>query len=305
MPVRRGYWGADGGEGEAQGEEEVGAMTCLLQTDLAELHVADCLNEADVDAAMGKRKADALVFDAPYSPRTHSGHEGGKLTADRAAAFAYRSSNTARIRERNYSARKAAAGESGRRDIDYGAWTSCEVRLFCDIWIPRTSGWVVTITDDVLAPAWRTSFERHGLYPFAPLPLVETGSRVRMAGDGPSGWTCWLVVARPRGEPFSSWGTLRGAYVVPGEREINAKGGTDRIVGGKPLLAMQCIVRDYSRRGDLVVDPTTGGGTTGRAAIAQGRRFIGIEKDAGRAEIAKRTIERVNVGQGELFTEAS
>lgn len=269
---------------------------------MAEVWVGDCLLEADVDAIMGKRKADACVFDAPYSPRTHSGHQNGKLTADRAAAFAYRSTNTARIRERNYSARKAAAGESGRRDIDYGSWSPADVRLFCDLWVPRSNGWIVTITDDVLAPAWRTSFMRHDLYPFAPIPLVETGSRVRMAGDGPSGWTCWLVVARPRSREWASWGTLPGAYVVPGERKINSLGGSARIVGGKPLLAMQCIVQDYSLRDALVVDPTCGGGTTLRAAKGLGRRCIGIEQNPERAALSAAAVAAVHMGQGDLFS---
>ena len=122
-----------------------------------------------------------------------------------------------------------------------------------------------------------------------------------MAGDGPSGWTCWVVVARPRGEPYSKWGTLPGGYVVPGERKINVTGGTDRIVGGKPLLAMQCIVADYSARGGLVVDPTSGGGTTGRAAKALGRRYIGMEQDAGRAELSAKQLAAVKLDQVELF----
>lgn len=274
----------------------------LLTTSIAEVWCRDCLSEADVDEVMGKRKADALIFDGPFSPRTHDGHQNGKMTADRALAFAHRSDNMARERERHYSLRKAAAGESGRRDIDYACWRPTEVRRFCDLWIPRTDGWVVSITDDVLAPAWRTSFIRHGLYPFAPLPLMETGSRVRMVGDGPSGWTCWVVVARPRSAKWAKWGTLSGGYVVPGERRMNSHEGSDRIVGGKSHLAMLCIVDDYSNRGDLVVDPTSGGGTTGRAAVAQGRRFIGIEKDPGRAELTVKAVSSVNVGQAELFT---
>ncbi len=281
-------------------------MSEILQTDLAELHVADCLNEADVDAVMGKRKADALVFDAPYSAKCHQGHESGKLTADSMASFAKRNADNP-SRESRYALRKSQIGE-GRRSLDYAAWGEREIAAFCGIWVPRTEGWIVSITDDVLAPLWARELDALGRYVFAPLPLVETGSRCRMVGDGPSNWTTWLVVARPRSVKFQKWGTLRGAYVIPGERDFNASDSgrtAERVVGGKPLLAMQCIVRDYSRRGDLVVDPTAGGGTTGRAAIAQGRRFVGIEKDPGRAEIAKRTIERVNVGQGELFTEAS
>jgi hypothetical protein len=271
----------------------------VWSSELASVWRANCLDVDHVARVMGKQKADALIFDGPFSPRTHNGHREGKMTADRAAAFAARGT-AGRTRERAYSARKAAKGESGRRDIDYASWSAGDVRRFCDIWCPITTGWIVSITDDVLAPAWRTSFVRHGLYPFAPLPLVETGSRVRMTGDGPSGWTCWVVVARPRGEPWSSWGTLRGGYVVPGERDINSIGGTDRIVGGKSLLAMQCIVADYSRRNDLVVDPTSGGGTTLRAALAQGRRAIGLEQDPGRAELTAKACRAVNIGQGEL-----
>lgn len=291
-----------------EGAIELAGPTRVYSGELAEVWQGDCLDVAQATAVMGKRKADLLCFDAPYSKRTHSGHAGGKMTADRAAAFAARppgqrsDSRSNSIHERNYAARKAAAGESGRRDIDYSAWSPTDVRAFCDVWCPLTSGWFVTITDDVLATAWRTSLLRHDLCPFAPLPLIETGSRVRMSGDGPSGWTCWIVVARPRGEPWCSWGTLRGGYVVPGERVMNQINGTDRVVGGKPLLAMQCIVADYSRRGALVVDPTSGGGTTLRAAVAQGRRAIGMEKDPGRAALSAKAVASVNVGQSELFT---
>lgn len=278
----------------------------LFRHDRAEVWHGDCLDEGQVDTVMQGRKADLLCLDAPYSSRTHSGHKSGAMSAERALAFAERGS-AGRTRERAYNARAAAKGWGRVRDIEYAAWSPATVRAFCDIWCPRTSGWVVTITDDVLAPAWRTSLQRHGLYPFAPLPLVETGSRVRMAGDGPSGWTCWIVVARPRGKEYSTWGALRGAYVVPGERKINSAEGSDRVVGGKPLLAMQCIVDDYSRRGGLVVDPCSGGGTTIRAAIGLGRRALGLEIDHGRSSLSARVAAQATQAldrQGELFAGA-
>lgn len=256
----------------------------------SECWLGDCLDAEHVIDVMGDRLADLVCVDAPYSSRTHSGHKNGKLTADRAAQFAQRSTGNARVHERAYAARKAARGESGRRDIEYTHWTPADVRRFCDIWIPRCKGWLVSITDDVLAPAWRTSCLRHDLYPFAPLPLVETGSRVRMTGDGPSNWTCWIVVARPRSREFASWGTLDGAYVQPGEREINSLGGSDRIVGGKPLKSMLAIVRDYSRPGALVVDPCAGGGTTLVAAKKQGRRCIGMDVDPKHTELTAKKL---------------
>jgi site-specific DNA-methyltransferase (adenine-specific) len=278
-------------------------MTPLHQAEGAEVWQADCLVESDVDRVMQGRKADALVFDAPYSAKCHEGHD--VQVASLKESFATNVVGGRRTREQAYAARVAAGKSAGRRALDYEAWGQEQIAKFCGIWVPRCSGWVVTITDHALAPLWAETLEASKLYVFPPLPLVETGSRVRMAGDGPSGWTCWIVVARPRGEPYSSWGTLRGAYVVPGEREINSKGGTDRIVGGKPLLAMQCIVRDYSRRGDLVVDPCLGGGTTIRAAVTQGRRGIGLEVDEGRAQQSAKTIARAcreHAAQPELFS---
>lgn len=272
---------------------------CLHRSDLAEIWRANCLDPEHVASVMGDRKADALVFDAPYSEKVHAGHDA--QVASLKDSFATNIVGGRRTREQTYAARVVAGTSAGRRAIDYDAWTPATVDDFCSLWVPRCSGWVVTITDHVLATAWEASLAARDLYVFPPLPLVETGSRVCMAGDGPSGWTCWIVVARPRGEPYSKWGTLPGAYVVPGERKMNSSGGSSRVVGGKPLLAMQCIVEDYSVRGGLVVDPTCGGGTTCRAAVALGRRTIGLEMDEGRARLSVEAVKAVNVEQKELF----
>lgn len=263
----------------------------LYIDDLAEIWHGDSLDPATVGCIMGDRLANAVIVDAPYSPKTHSGHQNGRLTADRAAAFAAANSD-APTPESRYSARKSKSGESGRRDIIYGAWTNDNIISFCDRWLPRSMGWLVCITDDVLAPLWAQHAEEHGLYPFTPLPLVETGSRVRMTGDGPSNWTCWIVVARPRSREFASWGTLPGSYVQPAERDINSKAGSERIVGGKPLGAMMAIVRDYSRPGDLIVDPCCGAGTTGLAAKMQGRRFIGVDANREHAELSAKRLAK-------------
>lgn len=292
---------------------------CLYRDDLAEVWRGDALVAEDIATIMGERKADALVLDAPYSDKTHSGHRNGKMTADRASAFAARplknrlSRSNAKA-ERDYAKRKAEAGESGRRDIIYPPWSPADVDCFVELWAPRCSGWIVSITDDVLSQCWRAAYEVEGLVTFASLPLVETGSRVRMSGDGPSSWSCFVMVGRPSGEPFSSWGTLRGAYIVPGERDRNTTDGSDRIVGGKSKVAMIQIVEDYSRDGDLVVDPTCGAATTGLAALRTGRRFIGIEKDAETATLAWEIIKaermhstrrRMVAGQTALFKETA
>lgn len=47
----------------------------------------------------------------------------------------------------------------------------------------------------------------------------------------------------------------------------------------KPLPIIERIVLNSSRPGDVVLDPFMGSGTTGVAAVRNGRSFIGCEID--------------------------
>src|SRR6478609_521698 len=59
----------------------------------------------------------------------------------------------------------------------------------------------------------------------------------------------------------------------------------------KPLELMCWLVRLLCPPGGLVLDPTAGSGTTGAAAVLEGRRFLGIELEAAYVEIATARIE--------------
>ena len=51
------------------------------------------------------------------------------------------------------------------------------------------------------------------------------------------------------------------------------------------------LVELFTDPGDLLPDPFCGSGTTGVACLRLGRRFIGIEKDAKYAAIARERLE--------------
>jgi len=80
-----------------------------------------------------------------------------------------------------------------------------------------------------------------------------------------------------------------------------------------PKLVEPCVLAG-SRRGDLVLDPFLGAGTTGMVALWHGRRFTGIELNPEYIEMARRritegaTMEMVPAqamaGQGPLFAGA-
>lgn len=211
---------------------------------------------ADVD------EVDAVICDPPYGAKTHDGH-GETIEAAR------------HMRGKGYA-------KANRRQIDYDSWSTNDVDEFVSSWAPRTRGWMVCMTSHDLCEAYANAFDGVGLLSFPPLPFFSPGSRVRLTGDGPSSWTCWVMVARPRGAPFSTWGTLPGGYAGPSP--------SCEVVGGKPLWLMQAIVRDYTRLGDLVCDPFVGSGTTAVAALSEGRRFIGAEAMPEHHTIATRRL---------------
>lgn len=54
----------------------------------------------------------------------------------------------------------------------------------------------------------------------------------------------------------------------------------------------------WSNEGDLVFDPFSGSGTTGKMSKYLHRKFIGIDVSKEYCEIAKKRIENLNLGFG-------
>ena len=211
--------------------------------------------------ALAGVECDAIITDPPYGAKAHAGHD-----AMAAAPDAHPRSVSPWPR-----ARGAPDPPTVRRALGYSHLTPDDVAGFVASWSPRCRGWFVAMTSHDLIPAYTAALEAADRYVFAPLPFFSPGSRVRLSGDGPSSWTVWIVVARPKSRDFQRWGTLPGGYQMPTEAMP--------VVGGKPLPLMCALVRDYSKRGDLVCDPYAGGGTTLLAAAIEGRRSVGAERD--------------------------
>jgi DNA modification methylase len=69
----------------------------------------------------------------------------------------------------------------------------------------------------------------------------------------------------------------------------------------KPTALMRYLCRLVTPPGGIVLDPFTGSGSTGKGAVLEGFRFIGIEREAEYVEIAKARIAAVEAGPGPLF----
>lgn len=83
---------------------------------------------------------------------------------------------------------------------------------------------------------------------------------------------------------WREWG-MRGVWY------INSVRANDDHEAKFPFELASRVIRLYSDRGDVVLDPFMGSGTTALAAIKTGRRFVGIEKEAAYIRLAQANIE--------------
>ncbi|WP_335341973.1 site-specific DNA-methyltransferase [Moraxella oculi] len=61
----------------------------------------------------------------------------------------------------------------------------------------------------------------------------------------------------------------------------------------KPLGLLSRIILASTQKGDLIVDPFSGSGTTGIAATLLDRNYIGIEQELGFLELSKRRYQAI------------
>ena len=105
-----------------------------------------------------------------------------------------------------------------------------------------------------------------------------------------------------------------GRHTMSGAMPVNytAKDGIGRTLPRrnhhptvKPTALMRYLCRLVTPPGGVVLDPFTGSGSTGKAAIMEGFRFIGIERETEYVEIAKARIGAAEAGAGPLFSKCA
>ena len=89
---------------------------------------------------------------------------------------------------------------------------------------------------------------------------------------------------------------MRSDWLFPlcgGSERLKDEDGRKSHPTQKPEALLHRVLMASTRPGDLVLDPFFGTGTTGAVAKRLGRRFIGIERDPGYAELARERIYAV------------
>src|SRR5215813_15070218 len=98
-------------------------------------------------------------------------------------------------------------------------------------------------------------------------------------------------------DPVIFWGTIRKpptVYAKDYHEQRKAPFGRDRAgiphPCPRPLEQVQYVVKLCTEQGATVLDPFLGSGTTGLACVNTGRKFIGVELDAGYFDLAHRSM---------------
>lgn len=134
----------------------------------------------------------------------------------------------------------------------------------------------------------------------------ETGSAARFfycakASKADRDEGCGGLAAKSRLEDVGNkWTTVD--YRDGHERSVMARNHHPTV---KPTALMRYLCRLVTPPGGVVLDPFTGSGSTGKAAIMEGFRFIGIEREAEYVEIAKARIGAAEAGAGPLFSKCA
>lgn len=114
---------------------------------------------------------------------------------------------------------------------------------------------------------------------------VRTNGTPQISADRPAQGCEGIAIMHTSGRKRWNAGGKRGVWTGPREENGAAVHPTQ-----KPVWLMEQLVCDFTDRGDLICDPFAGSGTTGIAAIRNGRRFLGWERDPKYHALAARRL---------------
>jgi site-specific DNA-methyltransferase (adenine-specific) len=222
---------------------------------------------------------DAVITDPPYS-------SGGFSRADKV-----RDTNSKYTQGGCTTQFQNFSGDS-RDQRSYLVW--------CALWIDecvrvlKPGGYFMTFTDWRQLPVMTDAVQVGGVF-WRGIVVWDKGAGSRAPHKGYFRHQCEYVIWGTNGMTIQCQhdGPFAGCIKVP---VLQA----DKFhLTGKPTALMRELCRPVPP-GGVILDPFAGSGSTGVAAVQEGRRFIGIERDVEYARIAR---ERLSVAAPMLFAD--
>jgi site-specific DNA-methyltransferase (adenine-specific) len=236
------------------------------------LHHGDCLA---LLPTLAGANADAIIVDPPYA-------SGGRTLSARQMrpSDKYTQSGSQRFADVDF------AGDQ----LDQRSWTH-----WCGIWLNlarqcvRPGGYLLMFVDWRQLPSATDALQMAG-WLWRGLAVWDKGNAARAPHPAYFRHQCEYIVwatngAFDRTAPLGTSGPFSGVYMYP------VLQSDKHHPTGKPTPLLRQLVRQVVAPDHLVIDPFAGSGTTGVAAILEGRRFIGSEIELTHHTIATQRLQ--------------
>ncbi len=221
------------------------------------INTGSCLDAVNGLAVLPPKSADVVITDPPYEAEAH--------TSQRLVA---------------------RAGHLEVEPLTFPPITEDERSASATEMVRLARRWVLVFCQVEAAMKWRLALEAAGAVYKRTCVWVKPDGKPQYSGDRPGIGYESIVACHAPGRSTWNGGGSHGVFIVN-------KGGDPRTghQTQKPEALMELLVRLFSNRGELVLDPFAGSGTTGVAAIRNGRRFLGWELNPVYVAMAKRRLE--------------
>ena len=202
-------------------------------------------------------ECDHIISDTPYSAHVHGNHRTS-----------------------------AVGGGRTNVEIDFPPFDLFDIAATALKSAQVVRRWVLLFCETERVSVWESALG------FADLRYLRAGvwhkpdACPQFTGDRPGQSTESVVIGHAQGRTSWNGGGLHAHWSYP------VRDGCTRIhPTQKPVALLERLLELFTSPGELILDPFSGSASSGVAAIRQGRRWVGWERDADYFEASRRRLE--------------
>lgn len=217
-------------------------------------------------------KVSHVITDPPYEQLMHDLHESVKL--------------------------RRTDGGSERKSLGFAGINEIRDEIIAAL-KPINDGWLLAFCNVEGVWHWRQALIAGGMKFKTTCIWVKPDATPKLNGQGPAlAYECITTTWCGKGHARWNGGGKRGVFAhMTNNQERTGLHPTE-----KPASLMRELVELFSNRGEVILDPFMGSGTTGVAAVNLGRKFIGIEIEEKHFDLSCKRIEAA-LKQPDFFIE--
>jgi len=234
-------------------------------------------DNADVLPTLPDRSVAHVITDPPYSEHVHGKTRRGASLPDKDGG-AYRGESSSGACISRASDLGFVALREGQREAMALQFERLGLR------------WNLVFSDNESAAQWMSANESAGLQHIRIGQWIKVGCTPQFTGDRPATGSEAIVIAHRPGRKRWNGGGSHAVWSHPIVLDRTGQGNERVHTTQKPVSLMLELVELFTDPDDIILDPFCGSGTTGVACLRLGRRFIGIEKDAKYAAVARERL---------------